>query len=252
MTLKHPFNVMRHDDWDAAPRMPQAIGAAIAAAFPATTTAAFTVAIGGVATTYSYAAILGYVAYSALTSAALRALAPKATAQNKGTLINAREAAAPQEYVYGQVRKGGVITFLEGSGGNNKYLHMILTLAGHEVEEIGSVYINDEVVSIDASGFVTGDRWKSKVRIYKHLGNQTSASTNLTTYRPTLPLPCTPTHLPPAASSAKASPISMPVLNTTKTFSVVACRRSQQSSKARRSTIRVEPRQATATMPRSA
>jgi hypothetical protein len=178
MTLKHPFNVMRHDDWDAAPRMPQAIGAAIAAAFPATTTAAFTVAIGGVATTYSYAAILGYVAYSALTSAALRALAPKATAQNKGTLINAREAAAPQEYVYGQVRKGGVITFLEGSGGNNKYLHMILTLAGHEVEEIGSVYINDEVVSIDASGFVTGDRWKSKVRIYKHLGNQTSASTN--------------------------------------------------------------------------
>ena len=178
MTLKHPFNVMRHADWDAAPRMPQAIGAAIAAVFPAATAGAFTFAIGGVATTVSYATILGYVAYSALTSAALRALAPKATAQNKGTLINAREAAAPQEYVYGQVRKGGVITFLEESGGNNKYLHMILTLAGHEVEEIGSVYINDEVVSIDSNGFVTGDRWKSKVRIYKHLGNQTSASTN--------------------------------------------------------------------------
>jgi hypothetical protein len=178
MTLKHPFNVMRHADWDAAPRMPQVVGAAIAAFFPATTAGAFTFAIGGVATTVSYATILGYVAYSALTSAALRALAPKATAQNKGTLINAREAAAPQEYVYGQVRKGGVITFLEESGGNNKYLHMILTLAGHEVEEIGSVYINDEVVSIDSNGFVTGDRWKSKVRIYKHLGNQTSASTN--------------------------------------------------------------------------
>ena len=178
MTLKHPFNVMRHADWDAAPRMPQAIGAAIAAVFPATTAAAFTFAVGGVATSVSYAAILGYVAYSALTSAALRSLAPKAAAQNKGTLINSREAAAPQEYVYGQVRKGGVITFLEASGGNNKYLHMILTLAGHEVEEIGSVYINDEVVSIDSNGFVTGDRWKSKVRIYKHLGNQTSASTN--------------------------------------------------------------------------
>lgn len=178
MTLKHPFNVMRHADWDAAPRMPQAIGAAIAAVFPATTAAAFTVAVAGAAYSVSYAAILGYVAYSALTSAALRALAPKAAAENKGTLINAREAAAPQEYVYGQVRKGGVITFLEASGADNKYLHMIIALAGHEVEEIGSIYINDEVVSIDANGFAWEDRWKSKVRIYKHLGNQTSATDN--------------------------------------------------------------------------
>ena len=180
MTLKHPFNVMRHADWDAAPRMPQAIGAAIAAVFPATTATAFTIAVGGVATSISYAAILGYVAYSALTAAALRSLAPKAVSQreNKGSLINAREAASPQEYVYGQVRKGGVITFLEASGPENKYLHMILALAGHEVEEIGSIYINDEVVSIDASGYVTGSRWKSKVRIYKHLGNQTSATDN--------------------------------------------------------------------------
>lgn len=171
MTLKHPFNVMRHADWDAAPRMPQVIGAAISAVFPATTAIAFG--------TVSYATILGYVAYSALTAAALRSMAPKATAaENKGTLVNLREAAAPQEYVYGQVRKGGIITFLETSGADNKYLHMILALAGHEVEEIGSVYINDEVVSIDSNGFAWEDRWKSKVRIYKHLGNQTSASTN--------------------------------------------------------------------------
>jgi len=180
MTLKHPFNVMRHADWDAAPRMPQVVGAVIAAVFPATTAAAFTVAVAGAAYSVSYAAILGYVAYSALTAAALRSLSPKAAEQrqNKGTLINAREAAAPQEYVYGQVRKGGNITFLEASGAENKYLHMILTLAGHEVEEIGSIYINDEVVSIDGSGYVTGSRWKSKIRIYKHLGNQTSATDN--------------------------------------------------------------------------
>ena len=95
---------------------------------------------------------IGSIAISAVTSWAIAALTPKPdfSGLDRGLQTNVREATAPQEYVYGQVRKGGVITFVETSGTNNKYLHQIIVLAGHEVEEIGDVYINDEVVTLRA------------------------------------------------------------------------------------------------------
>jgi hypothetical protein len=174
MTLKTPFNVMRHAGWDAAPRDPVTIGAAI---LGSTATAATTFTIFGTALSVGAWAV-GTLVTTALTSFALRKLAPSAGAANRGTLINSRQPAAPHEYVYGQVRKGGIITFLETSGASNKYLHMIIALAGHEVQSIGDIYVNDEIVTLDASGYVTGTRWKSKIRVLKHLGNQTSWTTN--------------------------------------------------------------------------
>jgi hypothetical protein len=50
------------------------------------------------------------------------------------------------------VRKGGTTTFIEATGTENKYLHIVVAMAGHEVEEIGDIYINDEIVTIDGSG----------------------------------------------------------------------------------------------------
>jgi hypothetical protein len=149
--------------------MPQIIAAGIAAAIPATATVAFA--------TVTYAQAIAYVAYTALTASALKKLAPSNTSgvQNKGTLINIREAAAAQEYVYGEVRKGGVLTYIDETGTDNKYLHMIITLAGHEVEEIGDIYINDQIVTLDGSGFVTTKRWDEKIRIIKRDGSQTTA-----------------------------------------------------------------------------
>jgi hypothetical protein len=50
-------------------------------------------------------------------------------------------------------------------------------LAGHEVDAISDIYINDEVVTLDGNGFVTSAPWNSKIRIKKqHLGadNQTA------------------------------------------------------------------------------
>lgn len=173
--LNTPFNVMRYSRWEAAPRMPQAVGAAILGLFGTAGASFATASIFGITGAYA----VGYLATTALTSWALRKLMPTPDlgAANRGTLLNARQPAAPQEYVYGQVRKGGVITFMETSGAENKYLHLVISMAGHEVEEIGQVYINDEVVSIDANGYVTG-RWNSKIRILKHLGAQTSATDN--------------------------------------------------------------------------
>lgn len=157
--------------------MPPVVAAVVAFAIPATAATAITI----FGTAISFASIIGYVGYTALTVAALKKLSTQAMAgvENKGTLLNIREAAGAQEYVYGQVRKGGVLTYIDETGTDNKYLHIVIVLAGHEVEEIGDIYVNDEVVTIDGSGIVTTDRWKSKIRIIKRDGSQTTADSTM-------------------------------------------------------------------------
>lgn len=150
---------------------PATVGTAIlsglgASAATAATVIAFDITVG---------AVVGYLAISAVTSLALRALMPKQNLSSgmQGLLTNNLDGTAAQHYVYGQVRKGGTVTFYEATGTDNKFLHMVVCLAGHEVDSIGSIYLNDKVVTLDANGFVTSDPWKSKVRIKKHLGSET-------------------------------------------------------------------------------
>lgn len=140
------------------------------------------VAIPFIATTLGVstfvAGIIFYVGTTVITSWALKALAPKPKMSDslRGLLTNGLDGVAPQHYVYGQVRKGGTVTFYEASGTNNTFLHMIICLAGHEVEEIGDIYVDDKVVTLDGSGFVTSNPWKSKIRIKKHLGSETQVA----------------------------------------------------------------------------
>ena len=97
--------------------------------------------------------------------------------KSAGALVNARSGESAQEYVFGQVRKGGTITFMETTNDNQR-LHLIVALAGHEVNAVSSIYVNDEIVNLDADGYVTGDKWRSKIRVLIHTGNQADASTN--------------------------------------------------------------------------
>ncbi len=165
-----PYNVMRHTNWEFAPRDPVMIGTAIitglgGSAALAATTIAFGVTVAGV---------VGYVAVSLVTSWALSALAPKGPAggslTSQGLLVNNKSAIAPHDFVYGEVRKGGTITYYETTGAENKFLHQIIVLAGHEIDAINDIYLNDDVVTLDGSGFVTSSPWNSKIRIKKHLG----------------------------------------------------------------------------------
>lgn len=152
-------------------RDPVTIGTSIAGA----------IGITGTAGTYAIIAAT-YVAITVATSWAINALAPKpdfGTSGTSGLLVNAKSATAPHDFVYGQARKGGTITYYESTGTNNKFLHQIITLAGHEVEEIGDIYINDEVVSVDPSTGLVGGKWENKIRINKHLGDQTTADADL-------------------------------------------------------------------------
>ena len=167
------LTVKNWNDWDRVPRDPVTIGAAILGQ-----TVGTTAIIAGI----TGQMIVGYLVTSVITSWALSALAPKpdfSSFGSQGTLVNAREAAAAADFVYGEVRKGGTVVFYESTGEENIYLHQVIVLAGHEVNAIGDIYINDEVVSWNAStGLVSGD-WGNKIRIRKHLGDQTTADAEL-------------------------------------------------------------------------
>ncbi|MFG6535563.1 phage tail protein [Sulfitobacter sp. 1A16787] len=156
-------------------------------------TAAIAGFVGASAGTLAYSLIAMGVnlAVSAVLSFAAAALAPKPPGPEQGLITNVREAVAPRQYVYGTVRKGGVITYVESTGGNNQFLHEILVLAGHEVDEISEIYINDEVVELSGPGYegpeqrynagwVLSDKWMADgvpmVRVLKHRGNQTSSA----------------------------------------------------------------------------
>jgi hypothetical protein len=169
--MKTPFNVLRHvNQWERAPRDPATVGAAILGSLGSFGTSIAGISILGV----SGAAIVGYLATTAITSWALSALAPDVggIGGSRGLMVNATDPAAPHDIVYGTVRKGGIRTYVESTGDENKFLHMILVLAGHELAGIDDIYLNDEIVTLDGSGFVTSGDWDSKVRIRKHRGNE--------------------------------------------------------------------------------
>ena len=176
-----PYNVFRNpNDWDRAPR---AAAIAMAIAPSLFTAAGAAIGIGGLLLTTAIS-----IGISAVTSWALNALAPKPDlSSSRGTLVNARDAVAPADFVYGEVRKGGIITFYESTGDENKYLHQVIVVAAHEVEELGTIYINDQVAIWSSStGLIStagsGDEqtdWGGKIRIRKHLGDQTTADSDL-------------------------------------------------------------------------
>ena len=160
------YTVTHWNSWDRVARDPVTIGAYILGQTAATSF--------GIAMATQFA--VGYIATTLVTSALLSALAPKpdfGSIGSGGLLVNNKGATEPAQVVYGQVRKGGTVTFVESTGDNNKILHQIIVLAAHEVEEIGDIYLNDEVVTMSNED-VTSAPFNGFVKIYKHLGDQTS------------------------------------------------------------------------------
>ena len=88
---------------------------------------------------------------------ALNALTPKpkASGANRGYQVNTGGSALDHPIIYGKMRVGGAIVYDESTGANNKLFHRVIAVAGHEVESFDTIYINDEVVTLDISGNVT-------------------------------------------------------------------------------------------------
>ena len=132
-------------------------------------------AVLGLGATSSLAllAATGFATQFAL-GAALQALTPKppTSGANRGYQVNTRGSALDHPVIYGKVRVGGAVVYDEATGTNNKFLHRIIAVAGHEVESFEDIYINDEIATIDGSGNVTSpSQYAGKVRINTHLGS---------------------------------------------------------------------------------
>lgn len=163
-----PFNVLRHNvnSFEIAPREPTTFIGVIATF------------IGGTGATYYAAYALTYLAISMVTTALITALTPKPDQNpnnSNGLQVNSKNALAPMQFVYGKVRKGGIITFQEVTGGSNKILHQIISLAGHEIDSVEDVYLNDAIIQM-SNGDVTSAIWDDKIKVYIHDGSQTSAT----------------------------------------------------------------------------
>ena len=115
-----------------------------------------------------------YFALGAGLTLVSRALAPKLDmgTQMGGRSVTTREAAQSRKIVYGRARIGGNIVYLESTGTDNKYLWLVIAVAGHEIDAYESVWFNDKKIW-DGGSYVGS--WGSYVDIGFYKGDQTTA-----------------------------------------------------------------------------
>jgi len=144
------------------------------------------------------ATVAGYAAYTAVTAYAINALQKKSLAKARsaaasvqaaqkgyGTNVNAVAPASDHAIIYGEQRVGGVI-FYRSITDDQKFLHTLIALAGHECNSIGTVFADNVALTLDGNGFVTNDQFQIKdadgnvvnsaLRINKHLGGNNQAA----------------------------------------------------------------------------
>ncbi|MBI3936758.1 MAG: hypothetical protein HY323_07255 [Betaproteobacteria bacterium] len=120
--------------------------------------------------------VVAVVAALALLGVLLAPKPPKAGPGDlTGTLATGVDPAAPRRVVIGQTRLGGVVTFAHVSGASNEYMNYVITLAGHQMQEIGDPFFNNERVPLDGSGDATG-RFAGYVHCEKALGTHEQAA----------------------------------------------------------------------------
>jgi len=150
---------------------------AVVAGIAAVGGAAVSAVVAGTALTFGAAAAA--FAIGAGLSVVSRALAPKPKlntgASLAGLTATVREPATSKKIVYGRSRIGGTVVYITTSGADNKYLHMVIAMAGHEIDAFESVYFNDEKVW--QGTYQSG--WGSYARIKFYKGDQTTADSDL-------------------------------------------------------------------------
>jgi hypothetical protein len=148
------------------------------------TTIAVLSTVGGIGA-FTFAGFTGFAAVglsivaNVVLGAAMKALTPKpsSTGANRGYQTTAIGTALDHQVIYGKMRVAGARIYDEATGVNNKYLHRVLAVAGHEIQSFDEIYINDELATLDGNGNVTSpSKYNGKVRIKLHLGasNQTA------------------------------------------------------------------------------
>jgi hypothetical protein len=79
----------------------------------------------------------------------------------------------PQKIIYGEALVSGPITFVGVSGNNNEVMHHVIALAGHEVDAITDIWLDDQSIlenQFNGSGLVTSGTFQNIMTVTKFLG----------------------------------------------------------------------------------
>ena len=136
------------------------------------------------------ASLFGFVVSTAISQLGSRALSkkpkrPSFSSDAQGLTTMVRSSIESHKIIYGQAKVSGPVVLIQttSSGndstgaavtGDNKFLHMVLCLAGHEVDSIPTIYLNDVALELNSEGFATSAPYYrdgfSYVRVNKHYG----------------------------------------------------------------------------------
>ena len=106
-----------------------------------------------VASNFTWAAVAKAVILSAVSYGIQRLTAPSVKgALDPGITQTLRNPTAPRRVIYGKRRVGGVLVYA-GTTDDDNLVHLIIALAGHEVESISDIYLNDKpLADFDLAG----------------------------------------------------------------------------------------------------
>lgn len=97
--------------------------------------------------------------------------------ESQGRTISRRDPIAAHRVIYGRVRTGGTVVYMETTEVSNEFLHIVVVLAAHEVNSIEKIYFDDYEVELDGDGLaVAGNRYAGFVRVKKALGTDDQAA----------------------------------------------------------------------------
>lgn len=120
---------------------------ALAGSLAAKAAVSYAVSAGIIASAASFAAtalsVVVTVGVSSLVGSVMGIGKPETSSHAAGVKINTSTAAAPIPVVYGRARVGINRCFVETTGNNNKYAHIIGSLCEGEVEAIPNTYFDD-------------------------------------------------------------------------------------------------------------
>ena len=150
------------------------MGFSFKSVFKAAVTAAVVALAVGVTIGTGGATLAFYVTSAAVMAAAtatvsqLLAETPKdfdLSQQLRGQLISVRAPAADAYVVYGETRIGGTIVHVETTGSKNETLYQSIVMAGHEIDSVQQVYVNDEAFSLTPSGNIFTINYKGSTSV---------------------------------------------------------------------------------------
>jgi hypothetical protein len=155
--------------------MPQVAVAAVAATVGSAVSTAITsgiaaVTFGSLATTFVSTALVGAVGLAFQK----KPKTPDFKARASGYSSMVRQATPSGKIIYGKMRVSGPIAFLHTTDAN-KWLHLVIPLACHEVEAIDEIFFDDSLIMLDSNGETTDSRFTDEdgtplIRVNKHLG----------------------------------------------------------------------------------